>query len=137
MSQGARTPEELEALFEDAFVSRDAEAISAMFTEGALLAVGEEPHAARGAEEIGRLATVLWEGDRTYVAEPRRVLQARDTALVLADAAVNVVRRGGDGTWRYAIALLAIDPIRERRRHDAAGNPDAGSRAGGGSQERG
>jgi hypothetical protein len=110
MSQGARTPEELETLFEDAFVTRDAEALSGMFSEGAVLAVGEGPDAARGAKEIGRLATALWEGDRTYLAEPRRVVQARDTALVLADRAINVACRGGDGAWRYAIALLAGDP---------------------------
>lgn len=111
MRPGARTPEELEALFEDAFVTRDAEALSGMFAEGAVLAVGEGRAAARGAEEIGRLATALCEGDRTYVAEPRRVVQARDTALVLADGAINVVRRGRDGAWRYTIALLSFDPI--------------------------
>ena len=109
MRQGARTPEELETLFEDAFVTRDAEALCAMFAEGAVLAVGEGPEAARGIEEIGRLATALWAGDRTYVAEPRRVVQARDTALVLADRAINVVRRGSDGAWRYTIALLSLD----------------------------
>jgi hypothetical protein len=109
MRQGARTPEELEALFEDAFVTRDAEALSVMFAEGAVLAIGEGRAAARGAEEIGRLAALLWDGDRTYVANPRRVVQARDTALVLADRAINVVRRGSDGAWRYSIALLSFD----------------------------
>lgn len=110
MTEGARTPEELEALFEDAFVTRDAEALSGMFAEGAVLVVGEGPDAARGAEEIRRLATALWEADRIYLAEPRRVVQARDTALVLADRAINVVRRGSDGAWRYTIALLSLDP---------------------------
>jgi ketosteroid isomerase-like protein len=110
MTKGARTPEELEALFEDAFVTRDAEALSGMFAEGAVLAVGGGPAAARGAREIGRLATALWEGGQTYVADPRRVVQARDTALVLADKAISVVRRGSDGAWRYAIALLSFDP---------------------------
>jgi ketosteroid isomerase-like protein len=110
VTQGARTPEELETLFEDAFVTRDAEALCGMFADGALLAIGEPPNAARGAEEIGRLATVLCTGDRTYVAEPRRVLQARDTALVVADRAINVARRGSDGAWRYAIALLSLHP---------------------------
>jgi ketosteroid isomerase-like protein len=110
VTQGAHTPEELEALFEDAFVTRDAEALSAMFAEGAVLAVGKGPATARGPEEIGRLATALWEGDRTYVAEPRRVVQARETALILADRAINVVRRGSDGAWRYTIAILSLDP---------------------------
>jgi hypothetical protein len=110
MTQGARTPEELEALFEDAFVTRDAEALSAMFVQGAVLAIRERSNAARGPKEIGHLATELWEGDRTYVAEPRRVVQARETALILADRAINVVRRGNDGAWRYTIALLSLDP---------------------------
>jgi ketosteroid isomerase-like protein len=107
----ARTPEELEALLEDAFVTRDAEALTGMFADGAVLAVGEGPDAARGAVEIGRLITSLWEGERTYVAEPRRVVQARDTALVLADRSINVLRRGSDGAWRFAIALLSLDPV--------------------------
>jgi ketosteroid isomerase-like protein len=111
MTQGARTPEELEALLEDAFVTRDAEALSRMFAEGAVLAVGDDQDAARGVEEIGRLASVLWEGDLTYVAEPRQVVQARDTALVIAERAISVVRRGDDRTWRYAIALLSLDHI--------------------------
>lgn len=109
MTHGARSPEELEALFEDAFVTRDAEAVCGMFAEGAVLAIGEGPDAARGSEQIGRLVTALWTGDRTYVADPRRVVQARDTALVLADGAISVVRRGSDGAWRYAIALLSLD----------------------------
>jgi ketosteroid isomerase-like protein len=111
VTHGARTPEELEALLEDAFVTRDAEALAGMFAEGAVLAVGEGPDAARGGAQIGRLATTLWEGDRTYVADPRRVVQARDTALVVADSAINVLRRGSDGAWRYAIALLSLDPV--------------------------
>jgi ketosteroid isomerase-like protein len=110
MAYGARTPEELEELLEDAFVTRDADALSAMFADGAVLAVGDGPAAARGAEQIGRLATALCNGDRTYVADLRRVVQARDTALIVAGRAINVVRRGTDGHWRYAIALLSLDP---------------------------
>jgi Domain of unknown function (DUF4440) len=109
MSTGARTPEELEALLEDAFVTRDVEALTAMFGPGAILAVGGAPGAARGATEIGRLAAVLWEADRTYVADPRRIVQAGNTALVLGDQSINVVRRGSDGGWRYAIALLSCE----------------------------
>jgi hypothetical protein len=115
VTQGARTPEELEELFEDVFVTRDAEALCGMFAEGAVLAIRDGPDAARGTEEIGRLVAALWTGDRTYIADPRRVVQARDTALVLADGAINVLRRGSDGAWRYTIALLSLDstPIKE------------------------
>ncbi len=109
MSTGARTPEELEALFEDAFVTRDAQALSTMFAEGAVLALQAHANAARGVAEIGRLAAALWAADRTYVAAPQRVVQARDIALVVADNAINVARRASDGAWVYAIALLSLD----------------------------
>ena len=62
-----------------------------------------------GNEEIALFAPVLCSGDFTYVADPRRVVQAHDIALVLATHGTNVVRRGPDGAWRYAISLLAID----------------------------
>ena len=107
MRQAARTPEELESLLEDAFVTRDADALCEMFEEGAVLVAGAGSPEARGEEEIGRLARTLLEADRTYVAEPRRVVQARDTALVFGSGGLNVVRRGGDGGWRYTIALLS------------------------------
>jgi ketosteroid isomerase-like protein len=110
VTEGARTPEELEALLEDAFVTRDAEALSRMFVEDAALVVAGRPGAARGAGEIGRLATALWDGGRTYVAAPGRVVQAGETALVLAEGTISVLRRGGDGAWRYEIALLHLDP---------------------------
>jgi hypothetical protein len=111
VTQGARTPEELEALLEDAFVARDAEALARMFADGAVLATGEGRDTARGTDEIGRLAAVLFDGDRTYVAEPHQVIQARDTALVLATRGLNVVRRGRDGAWRYSIALLSLESV--------------------------
>lgn len=36
--------------------------------------------------------------------------QARGTALVVAEQAINRVRRGSDGAWRHAISLLSLDP---------------------------
>ncbi len=110
MRTGARTPEELETLFEDAFVIRDREALTQLFEEGAVIAAADGRRGARGGEEIARFATAMWRRDRTYLAEPRRILQARDTALVVADRGINVVRRGSDGAWRYAISLLSLDP---------------------------
>jgi hypothetical protein len=109
MRPGARSPEELDALLEDAFVTRDAEALCEMFEEGAVLVAGARHHEARGIKEIRRLATALWESDRTYVAEPRQVVQARGAALVLGRGGISVVRRRDDGDWRYAIALLSVD----------------------------
>ena len=109
MGPGARTPEELETLLEDAFVLRDGAALAPLFEAGAVLAAGDGPRETRGRAAIGRLTAALWARDRTYVADPRRVLQVRDTALVVGRWGIHVVRRGGDGAWRYAISLLCLD----------------------------
>jgi hypothetical protein len=106
---GARTPEELETLLEDAFVLHDHHALAQLFQEGAMLVVGDGLPEARGHQQITKAATQLWDLDRRYLAEPRRILQVRDTALVLADHAINVVRRGDDGFWRYAILFLDLE----------------------------
>lgn len=98
---GARTPEELETMLEDALLVRDRAAVARLFEEDAVLraARGE----ARGADQIGRLTARMWH-DCGYLADPRLVVQARDTALVVGRRGINVVRRTG-GWWRYAISL--------------------------------
>ena len=111
MDPGARTPEELETLLEDAFVLRDDHDLVQLFQEGAMLVVGGGLPEARGHQQITRVATRLWDRDCSYLAEPRRILQVRDTALVLAGRAINVARRGEDGFWRYAILLLDLEKI--------------------------
>ncbi len=108
MRPGARTPEELELLFEDALVVRDREAVSALFEDGAVLVRSGAPGEARGSGQIARIAGELCARELTYLADSCRVLQARDTALVVAGNGVSVVRRDPGGTWRYAIALLAF-----------------------------
>ena len=115
MGPGAQTPEELETLFEDAFVVRDREALAQLFTDGAVLGTGPAAPVARGGEQIARLAAAIWDRDYAYLAEPRRVLQARDTALVVGDRGIHVVRRGGDGRWLYVISLLDLDNATEGR----------------------
>jgi hypothetical protein len=110
MDAGARTPEELETLLEDAFVLHDRQALTQLFDPGAILVAGGGLPEARGHRQIVRVATELWDSDRRYLADPRRVLQVRDTALVLAGRAINVARRAHHGPWRYAISLL--DPER-------------------------
>lgn len=109
MRPAARTPEELEMLFEDALVVRDRHAIGELFEDGAVIAVDETATQARGTDQIARLAIEIWGREPTYVADPQRVLQARDTALVVAQRAINVVRRDPGGTWRYAISLLTFE----------------------------
>ena len=109
MRPGARTPEELETLLEDAFVVRNGDALAELFEDGAVLVADDGTREARGGQEIARLASEMWERNRTYLADPRRVLQARNTALIVTKRGVNVVRRGSDGAWRYAIAVLSHD----------------------------
>lgn len=105
MPEGAHTPEELETLLEDATLVRDRDALGRLFEADALLVSGSV--SARG-ESIAPLVEGLWARDFTYVAQPRRVLQARGTALVIARDAISVVRRDASHCWRYAITH--IDP---------------------------
>lgn len=105
---GARTPEELETLLEDAFVLRDQEALTQLLEPGAVLH-GPGSLQARGREQVIRFLMEMWNQQRTYVADPQSVLQAQDTALILDGRAINVVRRGDDGSWRYAVLFLFPD----------------------------
>jgi hypothetical protein len=113
MGAGAHTPEELEILLEDAFVLHDQQALAELFQPDAMLVMGGGLPEARGQQQIARIAAKVWDLDRSYLADLRRVLQTRDTALVLAGHAVNVARRGNDGFWRYTISLL--DPSESGR----------------------
>jgi hypothetical protein len=106
MNTEARTPEELETLFEDSLLLRDRQVLAELFEDGAVLVVGEE-RPVRG-EEIAPLALAMWDGEQTYVADPKRVLQARDLALIVSERGINVVRRGRDGFWRYAIVHQSV-----------------------------
>jgi len=109
MDPGARTPEELETLLEDAFVLHDHQALAQLFQPDAMLVVGGGLPEARGRRQIAQVAAELWDSQRLYLADPRRVLQVRDTALVVSGRAINVVRRTDNGSWRYAISLLDLD----------------------------
>jgi hypothetical protein len=113
MGPEARTPEELDALLEDAFVVRDRRAVAALFESEALLVDGAAREA-RGAREIASWATETWSRDLTYLGAAPRVLQACDTALVLTPQGIGVARRRDDRAWRYAIALLATEHRRTK-----------------------
>jgi hypothetical protein len=118
---GARTPEELETLFEDALVLRDHQAVAELFEDGAVLSAGNE-RPGRGGKEIARLALATWEGDRTYVADPRRVMQVRDLALIVVEQGINVARRDRDGGWRYVIVLRSVEDGERKRQSAWRGN---------------
>lgn len=106
MSAGARTPEELETLFEDAFVLRDPEALAQLFHPDAVLAPGAGLPEARGRDQITLTVRALWVQDRTYLADTQRIIQEGDTALVLSGHATNVLARSDGRTWRYLICHL-------------------------------
>jgi ketosteroid isomerase-like protein len=106
MTAGGQTPEELETLLEDAVLMRDAEALAQLFEDASVLVAGPGPRQIHGPGEIAEVAEELWQHQAGYLAGPRRVLQARDTALLLGDGIINVARRGPDGSWKYAISVL-------------------------------
>jgi hypothetical protein len=113
MRPGARTPEELETLLEDALLVGDGRALAELFERSAVVAAGNGGEA-RGIEQIAGLAARMRDRDELYLGDPRRVVQARNTALVIASGGINVARRGEDGTWRYAISLLRNGHHNER-----------------------
>jgi ketosteroid isomerase-like protein len=99
----ATTPEEIEALLEDAFILRDATAAAELFEESALLVDGAVTEA-RGRPAIDQAIARVWD-EGVYVADSSRVFQAGDLALSLGQG-VSVLRRRTDGEWRLAIAML-------------------------------
>ena len=108
MRPRARTPDELAALLEEAFILRDRRAVAALFESDALL-VDAAAGKARGAGEIASWARGTWKRGATYAAAEPQVLQAGDTALVLTPDGIAVARRHDHRAWRYAIALLSLD----------------------------
>ena len=110
---GARTPEELETLFEDALVQADSVMLAALFEPGATLVIDKEPPV-RSREAITSMALGTWGGEHPYIADPQRVLVARNTALIIAEQSINVVHRDRDGAWRYAIVLQRLEDDTER-----------------------
>ncbi len=106
MESGARTPEQLETLLEDAFMIQDHQALAQLFHPAAILAAGRGLPEARGHQQVAHVAAQLWASNGLYVADPRRILQVHDTALVLADRAIHVIQRAHDGSWCYMISLL-------------------------------
>ena len=91
-------------LLEDAAVMRDRDGLAALFEEGAVLIAGDGAAQARG-EDVACAVEAMWEHGAIPVADPRRVLQAGDTASVLGPGGISVARRGADRRWRYAISL--------------------------------
>lgn len=99
-----RTPEELDAMLEDAFIVGDLGALMALFEVQALLVWGTEASEVRGTRNIERAISSVW-GECRYVAGTGRVLQVGDLA-VCGDPIGRVLRRGPNGAWKVAIAVM-------------------------------
>jgi ketosteroid isomerase-like protein len=124
MATRARSPEEVATQLEDAFIVRDPSGLAELFAEHAVLSPRESEVDVRGSEAIAMFAAAHWAADRRYLARIRRVVQAGDTAAVVVDwsltgngspdgadergRGVDVLRRPGDGAWRYVISLLRV-----------------------------
>ena len=106
MATGGQTPEELETLLEDALLLQDARAIALLFEDGSVLVTSQGSPPVRGPEEILRAGSLPWQHQGGYLADPRWIVRARDTALILGGGVINVARRGRDRSWRYAILVL-------------------------------
>jgi hypothetical protein len=102
MRQRPATPEDLDALLEDATVLKDERSVSELFDRDAII-VGPDGHEVRGRLEIAGIVAG-WE--HAYVAEPRQVVQVRSTALVVGTSAIQVARRSRDRSWRVEIMLF-------------------------------
>ncbi|MGH2548710.1 MAG: hypothetical protein ACRDHN_04940 [Thermomicrobiales bacterium] len=99
---GPSTPEELEALHEDALVMGDSRILVRLYEERAVL-VTDSGTTAIGVAECAELALASWQRHHPYVADPLSITQARDLALIVSNDCISVVRRNSQGVWKYAV----------------------------------
>jgi hypothetical protein len=118
MTPGAGTPEELESLLEDGFLLGDRRALVELFALDAVLCDGARDVKVRGSDAIAHATAALCERGFSYLASTRCLLQSGDTALMVGPRAINVIRRGPDRRWLYAISLLDIENTTERSTND-------------------
>ena len=85
MRSGASTPEDLESLFEDALVICDRDGLAQLFEHDAVLVAGPEASETRGREQIADQAAAMHTRGYSYFADPRRVVQVRDTTLIVSE----------------------------------------------------
>jgi hypothetical protein len=109
MVEGARTPEELELLLEDAIVVQDRGMLRGLFEDGAALVLARGRPVVSGPPRIAELLVRLGSEGGGFVAEVGQVVRSRNLALVVSADAVSVVRRDERGVWRYIILCLTRD----------------------------
>ncbi|MGZ8688233.1 MAG: hypothetical protein ACXWZP_07375 [Gaiellaceae bacterium] len=114
MTALARTPDDLDALLEDASVLGDPACFRALFDEHALL-VDPWGREARGADAIAGAFRELRSREGAYVACASRILCNGGSALVVADGGTHVMRRTSGRVWRVTISLLDPSTRTEER----------------------
>ena len=110
----AHKPQEIHALFLDAFNRRDIDALVALYEDGAVLASGSGNSVGR--ESIGEAYQRLLAGGGRMELETRAVLESGDGLAVLHASwtyhrsenvrrglSTEVVRRQSDGSWLFVI----------------------------------
>ncbi|MBD0707542.1 MULTISPECIES: YybH family protein [unclassified Streptomyces] len=118
MAQLTQAVEKHTALYVEAFNAGDVDAVNAMYTEEAV-AIWEPGKPLTGQARIDSVREFLAHGPR-MTAVPRQTFVTGDTALLVVDwtidttdgdgntehlagVGLDVLRRGTDGNWRYAI----------------------------------
>ena len=106
MSAGAASPEELEAMLEDACLLNDTTFLSLLFdVDAVLLARGRSQ--VRGRPAIANVIIGQLRDGGSYVAAPNLVMQSGPLALIISANATSVARRSLDG-WHYVISRLDL-----------------------------
>jgi uncharacterized protein (TIGR02246 family) len=115
----ARTPEEVDALFEQGMNRGDARAVAALYEEDAVL-VAQPGMVVKGRPAIQQALEGIVAGGTSFKLNVVRKLVAGDTAVVynewtgttraaagdmteLNGKAIEILRRQPDGTWLFAI----------------------------------
>ena len=106
MSAGAASPEELEALLEDACLLSDASFLTSLFDDDAVLLTGPRGQV-RGRFAIAEMIFNDLRRGGSYAAAPQLVMQSGRLALIISSEATSVARQGLDG-WRYVISRLHL-----------------------------
>jgi uncharacterized protein (TIGR02246 family) len=115
----AKSPEEVDTLFEQGMNAGDAKAVAALYEQDAVL-VAQPGMVVKGRAAILQALEAIVAGGTSFKLNVIRTLTAGDTAVVynewtgttrspagdsteLAGKAIEIVRRQPDGTWLFAI----------------------------------
>ena len=110
---GARTPEEIDTLFEEAMKNGDLDAVMDLYEPGAVFPWPQD-QLFEGAAAIRKLWKPIVANKPTNEIEIKKILIADDIAVIyktwkstapleISATAVEVSRRQDDGTWRLVI----------------------------------